>query len=155
MEEKELIRRAIKKGMPVLGICLGAQLIASAHGATVYRFVNETGWLPVHRTIEADGVFSEVPESFHVFQMHGDTFHLPVGARLQCTGSKVRHQGFRLKSAIGLQFHLEMIRPLIEDWIKDLPRIRREWIMSDTEQYLKESNRICRMVAREFLGWDA
>jgi GMP synthase-like glutamine amidotransferase len=57
-EEKELIRRAVRMRMPVLGLCLGAQLMASAHGATVYRFVNETGWCTVHRAPDASKVLA-------------------------------------------------------------------------------------------------
>jgi len=153
-EEKELIRRAVKKWVPVLGLCLGAQLIASAHGATVYRFVNETGWCPVHTTPDSTGVFASFPETFHVFQMHGETFHLPVGGRLQCRGDNVTHQGFRLGSALGLQFHLEMTEGLIRDWIKDERKFLKERIGCDTERYLKKSNRLCRQVAGEFLYRD-
>jgi len=150
-EEKEMIRKAIKKRVPVLGLCLGAQLIASAHGAAVYRFVNETGWCPVHTTPDCTGIFVCFPEIFHVFQMHGETFHLPVGAKLQCRGDTVPHQGFRQGSALGLQFHLEMTESLIRDWTKGERTFIKEKIGRDTERYLAESNRLCRLVAREFL----
>jgi GMP synthase-like glutamine amidotransferase len=150
-QEKELIRRAVKKNVPVLGLCLGAQLIAAAHGAKVYRFINETGWFPVHRVPEADRVFSTFPESFFVFQMHGETFEVPYGGRLLCTGESVKNQAFRLKSATGLQFHLEMTAELIVDWTKDLRSSRREKILRDSEQYLAASNVLCRSVAEEFL----
>jgi GMP synthase-like glutamine amidotransferase len=150
-EEKELIRRAVKKRVPVLGLCLGAQLIASAHGATVYRFVNETGWFPVSTTPGCTGVFASFPDTFHVFQMHGETFHLPVGGKLQFRGDAVPHQGFRLGSALGLQFHLEMTEPLICDWIKGEGKFLKAKIGRDSGRYLAESNRLCRQVAREFL----
>ncbi|MEI7649278.1 MAG: type 1 glutamine amidotransferase [Methanomicrobiales archaeon] len=150
-EEKELIRRAVKKRVPVLGLCLGAQLIASAHGATVYRFVNESGWYPVHTIPDSTGVFTSFPDTFHVFQMHGETFHLPVGGRLQCRGDNVPHQGFRFGSALGLQFHLEMTDVLIRDWTKNERKFLKERIGRDTERYLAESNRLCRQVAMEFL----
>ena len=150
-EEKELIRREVKKRVPVLGLCLGAQLIASAHGATVYRFVNESGWCPVHKTPDSTGVFASFPDTFHVFQMHGETFLLPVGGRLQCRGKNVPHQGFLIGSALGLQFHLEMTESLIRDWIKGEKKFLKERIERDTERYLAESNRLCRQVAMEFL----
>ncbi len=153
-EEKVLIRRAVKKHVPVLGLCLGAQLIASAHGATVYRFVNETGWYPVSTTADSTGVFASFPETFRVFQMHGETFHLPVRAKLQCRGDTVPHQGFRLGSALGLQFHLEMTGDLIRDWTKGEKMFLREKIRRDTERYLAESNLLCRQVAGEFLHGD-
>ena len=151
VQEKELIRKAVKKNVPVLGLCLGAQLIAAAHGAKVYRFINETGWFPVHRVPEADRAFLTFPESFFVFQMHGETFEVPYGGRLLCTGEGVKNQAFRLKSATGLQFHLEMTGALIADWTKDLRRSRREKILRDSEQYLAASNVLCRSVAEDFL----
>ncbi|MDO9550320.1 MAG: type 1 glutamine amidotransferase [Methanoregula sp.] len=151
-EEKELIRRAVKKRVPVLGLCLGAQLIASAHGSAVYRFVNETGWYPVYTTPYSSGVFASFSDTFHVFQMHGETFHLPVRAKLQCRGEQVPHQGFRLGSALGLQFHLEMTEGLIRNWTAGERKFLKEKIGRDTERYLAKSNRLCRKVAMEFLG---
>ena len=150
-EEKKLIRQAVKRHVPVLGLCLGAQLIASAYGAIVYQFMKETGWYPVHITPEATGVFASFPKTFRVFQMHGETFHLPVRGRLQCRGDTVVHQGFRLGSALGLQFHLEMTQDLIQEWTKGEKKFLKEKIQRDSELYLKESNMLCRRVAREFL----
>ncbi len=149
--EKELIRRAVRKRVPVLGLCLGAQLIASAHGATVYRFVKENGWFLVHPTPDSTGVFTSFPDTFHVFQMHGETFHLPVGGRLQCRGDRVPNQAFRLGSALGLQFHLEMTESLIRDWTSSERKFQKEIIGRDTKRFLERSNLLCREVAREFL----
>jgi len=150
-DERELIRQAVRKRIPVLGLCLGAQLIASAYGAPVYRFLNETGWYTVHCSHDVTGVFASFPKTFHVFQMHGETFHLPVGARLQCRGDRVPNQGFRLGSAIGLQFHLEMTEKLIQDWTRGERKFLKEKIGRDTERYLESSNLLCRGVASEFL----
>jgi GMP synthase (glutamine-hydrolysing) len=150
-EEKKLIRQAVKKHIPVLGLCLGAQLIASAYGARVYPFMKETGWYPVHITPDATGVFGSFPETFYVFQMHGETFHLPVGGRLQCRGESVVRQGFRLGSALGLQFHLEMTEDLIFAWTKSEKKFLKEKIQRDSDRYLQESTILCRRVAREFL----
>jgi GMP synthase (glutamine-hydrolysing) len=150
-EEKKLIRQAVREQVPVLGLCLGAQLIASAHGATVYRFLNETGWYPVHSTPDSIGVFASFPKTFHVFQMHSETFHLPVGGRLQCRGDRVPYQGFRLGSAVGLQFHLEMTESLIRDWTRGERKFLKEKIGRDSERYLKTSNILCQRVAGEFL----
>jgi GMP synthase (glutamine-hydrolysing) len=150
-EEKDLIRRAVKKGIPILGLCLGAQLIASAYGATVYRFVKETGWYPIHTAPDCTGVFVSFPDSFHVFQMHSETFNLPVGGRLQCRGNNVPHQGFRLGSALGLQFHLEMTESLILDWTRGERKFQKVKITRDTKLFLERSNCLCREVAKEFL----
>ena len=151
-DEKELIRHAVQQGIPVLGLCLGAQLIASAHGASVYKCINETGWYPVHPTPDATGVFASFPDPYHVFQMHGETFHLPAGGILQCRGEQVKNQGFRLGSAVGLQFHLEMTEDLIRDWTFGESKLTKEKIRRDTDRYLKSSNDLCRVVAHEFLS---
>jgi GMP synthase (glutamine-hydrolysing) len=150
-DEKELIRSAVKRRIPLLGLCLGAQLIASAHGAQVYKFINETGWLPVHPTTDSTGVFASFPDSYYVFQMHNETFHLPIRGKLQCLGEQVQNQGFRLGSATGLQFHLEMTKDLIRDWTFRERGFLKEKIGRDTERYLKRSNNLCREVAYEFL----
>jgi len=151
-DEKELIRHAVQQGVPVLGLCLGAQLIASAHGAGVYKFINETGWYPVYPTTDATGVFASSPDSYHVFQMHSETFHLPTEGKLQCRGERVQNQGFRLGSAVGLQFHLEMTTDLIRDWTSGERKFLKEKIRRDTDRYLKKSNNLCRDVANEFLS---
>jgi GMP synthase (glutamine-hydrolysing) len=152
IQEKELIRRSVKTGQKVLGICLGAQLIASAYSARVYRYVNETGWSLLDRKPDAAGIFSRFPEQFHVFQLHGETFEIPHGGRLLASGSAVRNQAFSCRNALGLQFHLELTEGIIRDWSKDLRRNRREKIARDTPRYLAESNRLCEMVAEEFTG---
>jgi GMP synthase-like glutamine amidotransferase len=150
-KEKALIRQAVKKKIPLLGLCLGAQLIASAHGARVYQYINETGWYRMHPVKDATGVFATFPDPFFVFQMHGETFHIPVRGSLQCWGDNVKHQGFRLGSALGLQFHLEMTENLIREWTKGERKFKKEKIERDTKYFLKTSNLLCREVAGEFL----
>ncbi|HTY60502.1 MAG TPA: type 1 glutamine amidotransferase, partial [Bacteroidota bacterium] len=151
-QEKDLIRRSVKAGQKVLGICLGAQLIASAHGGKVYRFVNETGWSPLDRVQDAAGVFASFPDRFHVFQLHGETFEIPYGGRLLATASPVRNQAFSYRNALGLQFHLEMTDGIVRDWSKDLASFKQSKIARDTPRYLAESNRLCRMVAEDFIA---
>jgi GMP synthase-like glutamine amidotransferase len=151
-EEKELIRKSAKNRQKVLGICLGAQLIASAYGAPVYRFVRETGWHGLATVPGSTGVFAAFPETFSVFQLHGETFALPYGAKLVCTGDRVRNQGFRTKNCLGLQFHLEMTGEMIRAWSRDVKKYDREKIARDTPRYLAGSNRLCRLVAEDFIG---
>ena len=151
-QEKELIRKSVKSGQKVLGICLGAQLIASAYGAKVYRYVNETGWSLLDRRQDAEGIFSRFPEQFHVFQLHGETFEIPYRGRLLASGSTVRNQAFSCRNALGLQFHLELTEGIIQNWSDDLRTHRKEKIARDTPRYLAESNRLCRLVAEDFTG---
>jgi GMP synthase-like glutamine amidotransferase len=151
-EEKELIRKSAKNRQRVLGICLGAQLIASAFGAPVYRSVPETGWHLLETVPESPGVLSRFPAHFPVFQLHGETFAIPYGGRLLCTGDRVKNQGFAIGSCLGLQFHLEMTGEIIRDWSRGLKRYDREKIARDTPRYLAESNRLCRIVAEDFAG---
>jgi GMP synthase-like glutamine amidotransferase len=150
-QEKELIRKSPKNRQKVLGICLGAQLIASAFGAPVYRYVSETGWREIGKVPESPGVCAGFPEKFHVFQLHGETFEIPYGGRLICTGNRVKNQGFRTGTCLGLQFHLEMTGDLIRSWSRSLKKYDREKIARDTPRYLAGSNRLCRLVAEDFI----
>jgi GMP synthase-like glutamine amidotransferase len=151
-EEKALIRDAVKRGCPVLGICLGAQLIASAFGARVYPYRQETGWCRLTREPDATGIFSRFPVQFSVFQLHGETFDLPAGARLLCTGDRVRHQAFAYKTALGLQFHLELTGGVIREWTQDMDPAIRGTIRRETPGYLTGSNQLCRMIAEDFIS---
>lgn len=151
-QEKELIRRSVKAGQKVLGICLGAQLIASANDAKVYRFVKETGWHPLSRAGGAEGAFAAFPDRFHVFQLHGETFEIPYRGRLLAYGDKVRNQAFSCRNALGLQFHLELTGKIIRDWSRDLSAYQQSKIERDTPRYLAESNRLCRLVAEDFVS---
>lgn len=149
--EKELIRCSQKTGQKVLGICLGAQLIASAYGAKVFRYVNETGWHILNRMDNATGIFTQFPDQFPVFQIHNDSFEIPCGGRLLAYGTNVRNQAFSCKNALGLQFHLEMTREIIQDWSKSLRKYPQLKITRDTPRFIEESNRLCRLVAEDFL----
>jgi GMP synthase-like glutamine amidotransferase len=120
--EIECVRAAVQAGKPVLGICLGAQLIAKALGAKVYpNGKKEIGWAPVTFTDTAwnDPLFhghgSEV-----IFHWHGETFDLPEGAELLASSADCRHQAFRLGDRIyGLQFHLEVTPEMISHWCRE------------------------------------
>lgn len=118
--ELRLIRRAIDADFPVLGICLGSQLIAAAAGARVYPGgQRETGWDSVALTGEAaaDPLFSGLPDPLPVFQLHGDTFDLPAGAVRLASSSAYANQAFRLgQNLYGLQFHVEVTGSLVKDW---------------------------------------
>jgi GMP synthase-like glutamine amidotransferase len=117
--EKRLLRDAVEGGVPVWGVCLGAQLLASALGARVYRGERpEVGVLPVELTAEAadDPVFAAAPASFPALQWHGDTFDLPEGATLLARSAAYPNQAFRVGASYGLQFHVEVPLSLATDW---------------------------------------
>jgi GMP synthase-like glutamine amidotransferase len=107
--EKAFIGDAIHSGKAVLGICLGAQLVASALGARVYpNAVKEIGWFPVTQVASRGRSISCFPESVDVFHWHGETFDLPSGATQLARSIGCETQAFQFgESVIGLQFHLE------------------------------------------------
>ena len=110
--EMKLIADTIARHKPVLGICLGAQLIAAALGASVYpNPKKEIGWHPVEKTAQAnDAVFGQaLSQRFTAFHWHGDTFDLPQGAVHLAQTHACRNQAFALgDTVLGLQFHLEV-----------------------------------------------
>jgi len=120
--EIEVIRTAIKDQKPVLGICLGAQLIAAALHAKVHKNpVKEIGWYDVTPTPEGekDPLFKAFDGTEKIFQWHGDTFELPTGAVHLASSADCPNQAYRYGDrTYGLQFHLEVDEPLIQRWLK-------------------------------------
>lgn len=107
IDEKRFVAAAVRAGKPLLGICLGAQLIASSLGARVYPGPNkEIGFFAIEAVAGPSEAF-RFPESIEVFHWHGETFDLPEGAILLARSSACAHQAFQVGPAIGLQFHLE------------------------------------------------
>jgi GMP synthase (glutamine-hydrolysing) len=116
--ESGLVERAVAAGRPVLGICLGAQLIASVLGARVYAGERrEVGWGPITLTDEGrdDPVFGLMEPTLTVFHMHGDTYELPADARNLARSALYEQQAFRWGDLVyGLQFHLEFTDTMIQ-----------------------------------------
>lgn len=127
--ELRAIERALNQGKPVLGICLGAQLLAHVLGAPVRRHdTPEIGWYDVHTTADgqADPVLGPLGERAPVFQWHGCTYDLPDGAVQLARSESCEQQAFRWgEKAYGFQFHLETDAALIERWL-NLPHHRSE-----------------------------
>jgi GMP synthase (glutamine-hydrolysing) len=154
-EEDLFIKEAIQRGKFIWGICLGAQLIAKALGAKVFKApVKEIGWYDVSLTKigSNDPLFSTLPKTFPVFQWHGDTFEIPKSAKLIATSSSVPHQAFRYgENTYGLQFHLEVTREMITEWIKTYEEefegsqpllLSKLKILSDTELEIEPYRKI-------------
>jgi GMP synthase-like glutamine amidotransferase len=115
-DEKRFIRAAIENGKPVLGICLGAQLIASALGSRVYRNpLKEIGWFPIEATPGAAEVF-RFPPTCEVLHWHGETFDLPANAVRLAKSTACENQAFQIgRNVLALQFHLETTQESLKE----------------------------------------
>jgi GMP synthase-like glutamine amidotransferase len=107
--EKRLVREAALAGKPVLGVCLGAQLIAASLGARVYpNAEREIGWFPIEGAAPPDPALFSFPSPILAFHWHGETFDLPPGAARLARSEACANQAFQVgRRTIGLQFHLE------------------------------------------------
>lgn len=135
--EKAFIRHCIDSGKPVLGICLGAQLIASALGARVYSNpVKGIGWFPIHAVPSDAGSHFRFPVSTTVFHWHGETFDLPEHAIWLAKSEGCLNQAFQYgEKVIGLQFHLETTpeaaQAIVENCRREL--VPSEYIQTEAE----------------------
>lgn len=139
--EKQAIRVAIDVGRTVIGICLGAQLIAQVLGARVYCNPHpEIGWMPIELTPEAleSPLFGFLPPSLQVFHWHGDTFDLPRGAAHLARSGACAHQAFSYGDRVlGLQFHLESTPASVRDLVTHgADEIRPAPYVQDAERIL-------------------
>ncbi len=153
LQEKKLIREAIRSGTPVLGICLGAQLIASALGKKVFPCMEEKGWYGINKNLPSE--FAIPGKNLTVFQWHGECLELPDGGVLVYRGDGVRNQMFTIGPATGVQFHPEVTEEIIHNWLISAGRKERDEIMLQTSRYIKDSNQICRSIFTDFLAGSA
>jgi len=118
IEEQELIKNSVNDDIPVLGICLGSQLIAKTFGAKIYSGPKkEIGFYNDLKISSDSTFFSGFQNPFTVFHWHGDTFDLPQGALRLASSEHYPNQAFQYKSAIGLQFHLEVNEDMVNLWL--------------------------------------
>jgi len=149
-DELRLIESALKNSTPMLGVCLGSQLLAKAAGARVYKGKKkEIGWYDVTLTKEglSDGLLLGMPKVMRVFQWHGDTFDVPAGGSSPlravnlASSEDFPNQLIKVgRAAYGVQFHLEVTEAMIKDWIEvnsgELNALKGE---IDPEGILKET----------------
>jgi GMP synthase (glutamine-hydrolysing) len=164
--EMRLIERAIDAGMPVLGICLGAQLVARTLGARVRPNEHkEIGWFDVHLTEsgQSDRLLAPFTRQERLFQWHADTFDIPRGAVHLASSELCANQAFRYgENVYGFQFHLEVDEPLIDRWLR-VPSMRDELvplggdahaerIQSETPAHIERLKHLSDSTFGEFIG---
>jgi len=145
--EKEFIKKSIENNKSVLGICLGAQLIADVLGAKVYKnSEKEIGWFPVNFSEKAvsSGITNGLPKEIMALHWHGDTFEIPHGCIPLATSEACQNQGFLYKDNVAaLQFHLETsdesLNKLIENCKNELVQAKfiqsAEFMLNDKEKF--------------------
>jgi GMP synthase (glutamine-hydrolysing) len=163
--ELKLIEQALKKGLPVLGICLGAQILASVLGASVRKHTErEMGWYDLALTEAGlvDPILGHFRPVEKVFQSHGDIFDIPKSAVHLARSKVCEGQAFSYgKNVYGLQFHLEVNRVIVKDWLA-MPENREIFSASqgkfapdrmeqDTDLYLSRSTSLSEETFRRFL----
>jgi GMP synthase (glutamine-hydrolysing) len=161
--EQDLIRKAADSGVPVLGICLGAQLVAAALGARVYPGPRkEIGWYEVERVETSDPVMSTLPASFMAFHWHGDTFDLPEGATRLARSALYENQAFRWgRNVYALQFHFEVNAAMVSEWLADpgcqtelasVSATAADAVRQQAAQWAESLETLSAPVLRRFLG---
>ncbi|MBI5236406.1 MAG: gamma-glutamyl-gamma-aminobutyrate hydrolase family protein [Deltaproteobacteria bacterium] len=160
--ELRLIKKAIKERRPVLGVCLGAQLLAKAAGAEVYKGeAKEIGWFNVSLTDQGRGdkLLLGLPDTFIVFQWHGDTFTTPPRAENLAGSDLFERQLIRVgANAYGIQFHLEVTEQMIKEWLainaKEAALVKGvdpDRIVKEAVEHIERLHRNCRAMLTRFL----
>ena len=150
--EAQYLRALLERQVPVLGVCLGAQLVAKAAGAAVGPAARpEIGWCEVERTAD-DPVLGVLPTRFPAFQWHFYAFEVPDGGR-ELARSPVCSQAFRLGDVTwAVQFHPEVTREIVASWVGEAPEEAPANLVAETEERIEDWTRLGRDLCRAFLA---
>jgi GMP synthase-like glutamine amidotransferase len=151
--ETILLRNAVDGNLPVMGLCLGAQMIAKARGARVTKSpAKEVGWGKIDLTDagKSDPLFAGLPSTLDVLQWHEDMFEIPEGGTLLAASEACPHQALRYRNALGLQFHLEINEAMLREWFADSPLL--EEIVGKYQELAPEYNRHAEKLYANFLN---
>lgn len=162
--EKDFIAQVILSGKKIIGICLGAQLIADVLGAKVYpNKYKEIGWFNINITEcgKKTKIFQKLPETINAFHWHGDTFDIPGGAKSIIESDACKNQGFIFDNRIlGFQFHLEIQEQGVDNLLNNCSNElvpgkfiqNRELIKQDTEKNIKTANDFMEKILNNFFN---
>lgn len=148
-KEKEFIKKAIEAEKTVLGICLGAQLIAHTLGATISKNPKkEIGWFDVQKSNSQTTILNNLDEQFSVFHWHGDTFSTPENAVNLYSSAACKNQAFLYKqNVLALQFHLEVTKETVKEMVKkdnqelqEATYIQSANTILNTKQFIAKNN---------------
>jgi len=141
LNEQKLIKKFVKQKIPVLGICLGSQLIAKTFGGQVFTgSKKEIGFYHDIEINSDSGLFSGIKNPMTVFHWHSDTFSLPENSIRLAHSKNYENQAFQFESAVGIQFHLEVDKTIVnlwlnksQDYIKEIPYIHPDEIKQEID----------------------
>jgi GMP synthase-like glutamine amidotransferase len=163
-DEVRLIQAARQQDMPMLGVCLGSQLIARALGITVGKGTGqEIGWAKVHKVQpqQADGWFDGLDDQFMAFHWHGETFSIPPGASHLLRSDCYANQAFSIGNTLALQFHLEITADMVREWValyqEDVhcghPCVQAEdSLLAETDASARELNAVADVVLNNWIN---
>lgn len=160
IEEVNFIKQAINKNIPMIGLCLGSQLLAQCLGATVYPGPEkEIGWYPLQLTEAGKNSILQDLDNQYVLHWHGDTFSIPEQANHLASSQAYPNQAFQYKNILALQFHIEVTFDNIQQWlvghtseIHSTQRLSVSLLRKQTEQYIEIIAPIAEKIFEKFLN---
>lgn len=161
-KELRLLEDALKRKVPVLGICLGSQLLAKAAGGSIFPSEKkEIGWYSVQLTDDGaeDKMFNGFPKRFMAFHWHGDTFTLSKHCTHLASSKLFPMQAFRAGDyAYGFQFHVEVTSPMIKQWVKlykgDRTEQKAKAVLTGMPRYLSALNKLSMQLCKSFFNFN-